>query len=194
MFWGGLANTDLADRFQLALRFLLITGQRRSEVVMANVAEFDLQERLWELPPGRMKKRRPHVVPLSDLALELLAEIKTKYGDGEFLFPSPRGGERSYSPKSLSFAVLGLGADLGMDPWIPHDLRRTVNTEMGRIGIPQSIIDRVQGRIEPGTGARHYNRYDYLVEKRDALERWAERLTVLIGDDAKVVDLATRSA
>ena len=81
-----------------------------------------------------------------------------------------------------------------MDPWTPHDLRRTVNTEMGRIGIPQSIIDRVQGRIEPGTGARHYNRYDYLVEKRDALERWAERLTVLIGDDAKIVDLTSRSA
>lgn len=193
-FWTGLPDTDVPASLQLALKFLLVTGQRRSEVVAAPRIEFDREERIWEIPPERIKKDRPHVVPLSDMALDLLDQIKKVAGDGEYLFPSPARPDQPYSPQYLSEVVFDDTEALGLEKWVPHDLRRVVNTEMSRLRIPQTIIDRVQGRIERGTGARHYNRYDHLLEKREALEKWAERLAVLISSDAKIVDLTTRSA
>ncbi len=191
--WAGLEGSGAARSLQLALKFLLVSGQRSGEVMGATWSEFDRDEHLWEMPAERIKTRRPHVVPLTSMALGLLDEIERQSGDVAYLFPSPRAN-RVYARKVLSTAVRQHLFGLGLEKWVPHDLRRTVNTEMARLGIPQNIIDRVQGRVEPGTGARHYNRYSYLPEKRDALERWAERLTVILSEDRRIVDLATRSA
>ena len=81
MFWRALGNTDISLRLQLALRFLLITGQRRAEVVEASWAEVDRPERVWEVPASRTKKGRPHIVPLTDMALDMLEQIE-KSSDG----------------------------------------------------------------------------------------------------------------
>jgi hypothetical protein len=64
-----------------------------------------------------------------------------------------------------------------MQPWTPKDLRRTVKTRMGEIGIPKSIRDRVQNHALVDISTKHYDRYDYLPEKREALETWCARLT-----------------
>ena len=187
--WLTLPDTKIAMRLQLALRLLLVTGQRRSEVVEATYAEFDRQEKVWEIPPLRTKKGRPHIVPLSDMALGLLDEIESESG-GTYLFPSPARRDCAYNPRGLSKAVLQNNASFGFDKaWTVHDLRRTVNTEMGRLGMLQHIIDRVQGRIEGGTGSKHYNRYDYFSEKRSALDEWAARLAVLTSDAPRVVSI-----
>lgn len=192
-FWRALGNTDISLPLQLALRFLLITGQRRAEVVEASWPEIDRPERVWGIPASRTKKDRPHIVPLTDMALDMLDQIEAASSDRTtYLFPSSRRPECAYSPKALSETVLQHNDVFGFDePFTVHDLRRTANTEMGRLGIPQYIIDRVQGRIDSGTGAKHYNRYDYFAEKKDALAKWSERLTILVSDKPKVVSLNT---
>ena len=99
-FWQGLNDSDMEPQCQLALKFLLVTAQRRSEVVKAEWKEFDLKKREWEIPIERLKSRKrknqelvgPHIVPLSDLALELLEKIKQLSGGSSFLFPSSRTG------------------------------------------------------------------------------------------------------
>ena len=192
--WDGLEGSDAAVSLQLALKFLLVTGQRSAEVMRATWPEFDRDERLWELAAERVKARRPHVVPLTGVALDLLDEIQAQCDDEVYLFPSPMADQDAYARKALSTAVRRHLGGLGLETWVPHDLRRTVNTEMARLGISQNIVDRVQGRIEPGTGAKHYNRYSYLPEKKDALKKWADRLTVILKKDQKVVDLKERSA
>jgi integrase len=71
------------------------------------------------------------------------------------------------------------GAD-PMESWIPHDLRRTAATEMGRLGVPEFIIGRVLNHAAKGVTGKVYNRYEYLKEKRDALDKWARYLETLI--------------
>ena len=88
-FWDVLGSTDISLALQLALRFLLITGQRRAEVVEASWPEIDRPERVWEIPASRTKKGRPHVVPLTDMALDMLDQIEAASGTGPYLFPSP---------------------------------------------------------------------------------------------------------
>ena len=190
--WITLPKTIVSARLQFALRFLLITGQRRAEVVEATLSEFDRREQVWEIPPRRTKKERPHIVPLSGMALKLLDQIEAESAGDNYLFPSPRRKGLPYKPGTLTEMVLQHNHAFGFDePFTVHDLRRTVNTEMGRLGIPQYIIDRVQGRIDSGTGSKHYNRYDYFAEKKAALEKWSERLTILVSDKPKVVSLNT---
>ena len=174
-FWNGLPDTDVPTLLQLALKFLALTGQRRSEVLAAPRVEFDREERIWEIPRERIKKDRPHFVPLSDMALDLLDQIKEVAGDVKYLFPSPARPDRPYSPTYLSDVAFRKTKALGLEPWTVHDLRRTAATEMSRLGISQNIIDRVQGRIERGTGARYYNRYDHLSRPRIRQSRQAGR-------------------
>ena len=119
-------------------------------------------------------------------------QIKEASSGRAYLFPSPLRPGYAYSPQGLSKTVLQHNDAFGAgEPWTVHDLRRTVNTEMGRIGISQYIIDRVQSRVDSGVGSRHYNRYDYFSEKKSALEKWSERLTILVSDKPKVVSLNT---
>ncbi|MCH8112913.1 MAG: tyrosine-type recombinase/integrase, partial [Proteobacteria bacterium] len=152
-FWKSLGNTGISLHLQLALRFLLITGQRRAEVVEASWLEIDRPERVWEIPAERTKKERPHVVPLTDMALDMLDQIKAASSGGTNLFPSPLRPECAYSPPGLSKTVLLYNNAFGLgEPFTVHDLRRTVNTEMGRLGIPQYIIDRVQSRVDSSVG------------------------------------------
>ena len=79
-----------------ALEFLILTAARTNEVLDANWGEFDLEAGLWTIPPERLKTgklaRRPHIVPLSARARDILremAEIRSSY----FVFPGRFQGE-----------------------------------------------------------------------------------------------------
>ncbi len=68
----------------------------------------------------------------------------------------------------------------GVTAWRLHDLRRTARTGLAEIGIPEIIAEKVLGHAEQNVLAKIYNHYGYVVEKRDALERWAARLREII--------------
>jgi integrase len=80
------------------------------------------------------------------------------------------------------------------DPPSPHDLRRTVETRLAAIGIPEEIRDRVLNHAPQGVGAKHYNKHDYINEKRAALGRWESLLgTILHGGGVVVPLVAVRA-
>jgi len=190
-FWFGLDDTDMEPMSKLALKFLLTTGQRRSEVVKAEWEEIDLQKREWTIPVERIKSRKrkkkrkvgPHVIPLSDLALKLLLEIKQLSGESPYLFPSNRTG-RNIDPaavtRSLRKALDQKNVNrINLDYFSLHDLRRSAATGMTEIGVPRFNVQRVLNH-EEGDTADRYIRYEYFPEKKDALERWGRKLRSII--------------
>jgi len=198
--WTGLDNTNMEPLHQLALKFLLVTAQRRSEVVKAQWQEFDLNDRVWEIPLERIKTRKkkknagPHVVPLSDLALELLQRIKELSGDSLFLFPSMRTG-RHIEPVAVTKTLRRvLGKDYEdrikiEEHFTLHDLRRSATTGMTSIGIPQFNVSKVLNH-DQGSVTGIYDRHGYLSEKRDALDRWGQKLErIITGEKAKIVNI-----
>lgn len=88
-----------------AVRLLLLTGARRSEVLGATWSEFDLNAKLWIKPAKRTKQRKEHRVPLSDTAVALLIEMNELKGKSEYLFPSSSGTWRSGQTTSRSCLV-----------------------------------------------------------------------------------------
>jgi len=132
---------------------------------------------LWVVPAERMKGNLPHVVPLTPLILETLDQVPRFNGPHIF---TTTGGRRPVS--GFSKAKERLDALLGgsVAPFKVHDFRRTVRTGLSSIEVPEHVAERVLAHIDGGV-KRTYNKYAYLEEKRDALQRWEARLREIVG-------------
>ena len=200
IFWNSLGDTGMEISRQLALRLLLVTAQRRGEVVGAKWQEFNLNERVWEIPLERIKTRKkrkktgPHLVPLNDLALSLLDEIKAVSNGSPFLFPWKTPGQH-FPPtavtSSLSRALNEKNPNrIKVKHFTPHDLRRTSTTSMTGLGISQSIAGKILNHAPTGVIATVYDKYNYLKEKTEAMNRWGQKLeSILTGQKAKIVSI-----
>ena len=154
---------------------------------------------MWEIPLERIKTRKkkkntgPHLVPLSDLALGLLQDIKELSGESQYLFPSNRTGHH-LNPPSITRSLWCVMDEeyedrIDVEYFTVHDLRRTAATGMARIGVQRFNISRVLNHSEEGM-TKIYDKYDYLKEKKDALDRWGRKLeSIITGRKAKVIEL-----
>ena len=166
-------------------------GQRVEEVLRATWDEFDMKASLWELPPERTKKDRAHVVPLSQLAIDELKALRKATKSPTYLFPAGRGADGPIRTDSLGYCIRRFCADSKFEKFTARDLRRTVKTLMGKAGLSKSIRDRLQNHKLSDTSSKHYDRYDYLAEKREAIAVWESMLTAMIeGKKPKVVKLS----
>jgi integrase len=182
-----LWNTDLlTPQMHLALKFILTSGQRVEEVLHATWDEFDFDKKLWTIAGERRKTRgktsEPHIVPMADLHIQLLEDIKIKTHDPWFLFPARgTGGPRRYD--SLTKSVTIFVKSSGMPSFSARDLRRTFKTLAGSMGISLEMRNRLQGHALVDVGSVYYDRYDYLDQKREAMEQWAAGLSKIIGSE-----------
>jgi integrase len=177
------ATDLLTPQMHLALKFILASGQRVEEVLHATWDEFDLDKKLWTIPGERRKTRgetsEPHLVPLCDLHIGLLHKIKNTTNHVQFLFPARRiEGPRRYD--SLTKAVSVYVKTGLIESFSARDLRRTFKTLAGSMGISLEMRNRLQGHALVDVGSIYYDRYDYLDQKKEAMEKWTEGLTTII--------------
>ena len=166
----------LSAPLAIALQLCLLTLQRAGEVVGARIEEFSWTDRLWIVPAERMKGKRAHAVPLSDLAMTRFREAFDRSGDA-FAFLD-RAGEAALDPKRLTRAMTRACQIIGIPQAGPHDLRRTGRTLMTseRVGVGYETAERVIAHLVGSAVSRVYDRNEYLREKRAALEAWAAEL------------------
>ena len=160
---------DMPRPFCAALRFLLLTGQRRSEAAEMVRGEVDANG-LWTIPAARYKTKLDHMVPLTPAARAILDEQPVQ---GEIGLIFTTDGKVAYN--DWNGAQKRLAELTGIRGWTIHDLRRTAHTLMTRFGVSHFDADRVLGHVIPGVGGT-YNRHDYLNEKRRALETLASAI------------------
>jgi integrase len=161
------------------VRLLLITGQRRNEVARARWSEFDLDAKSWSIPAERMKADLPHLVPLSDLALETLGSLP-RFGRGDYVFSStfgetPVNGFARLKDRLDQSMIKQLGK---LPPFVLHDLRRTTRTRLSAL-VPSDIAERVIAHAKPGL-RKAYDLHDFEPEKRRALDLWATKLRSIV--------------
>jgi integrase len=197
-----VAADKLGYPFGPFFKMALTTGQRREEIAQMRWADIDEDERTWTLSSEMTKAGRSHVVPLSPLGLEVLGEARETArllgGEPENGQPATHvfttRGDRPISGYSkaktrLDKAITAARQQDGLpalDPWTIHDLRRTVGTGLGRLGILRFIIARVLNHADR-TVTGIYDRHEYLEEKRRALEAWGSYLGNLISPPAENV-------
>jgi len=182
-----------------ALKVLLVTGQRRGELVKAKKSDVDLGKAIWTIPAENSKNGRAHRVPLPPLAVTLFKELISDSGDSLYVLPSPalvKGADRNdihITERALTKAAERARGVVGIDHWVPHDLRRTSATQLAELGTLPHVVEKVLNHTMQGVMGI-YNRHDYAEEMRVALNAWAERLLLIATTDAsKVVPLQRKA-
>jgi integrase len=160
---------------------LLLTMQRRQELALAKRTEFDLEKRTWSIPDEHAKKGRGHVLPLSDWAVEEIRSLMGMSSASPYLLPR-KDGLKPINPMLITRSVERLAhrfQSVGIEPFSPHDLRRTGRTGLASLGIEDEIAERVLNHQKKGM-KRVYDRFAYSPQKRDAIEKWAKYLSDLL--------------
>jgi integrase len=160
------------------VKMLLLTGCRRNEVARMNWSEIDANQRLFLLPAERSKNKLAHSVPLTPQAWGII-ESMPRISD--YVFAAARG-----DGAINCFGVIKDKLDAKLKfakPWRLHDTRRSVASGMQRLGVRLEVIEAALGHTSGsfkgivGT----YQRHDFPVERRIALEKWADHIEQLTG-------------
>ncbi|MGO8739255.1 tyrosine-type recombinase/integrase [Rhodoblastus sp.] len=199
--------------FGLLAKLLLLTGARRDEVASMRWSEVDLVAKTWSLPGARTKNKRPHEIPLSDAAVAIVKSLPRVAGDTGFVFSTTgrtavSGFSRAKS--AIDAAMLELAKAqaeaAGRSPddvqslpgWTLHDLRRTVATNLQKLGVKLEVTEAVLNHV---SGSRSgivgvYQRHQWTDEKRAALDAWARKLQSIVSGEApaNVVQLSSARA
>ena len=171
---------------------LILTGQRRSEVLGATLSEFDLKARTWTVPGNRAKNGKANIIPLSAPALALIKDAIKKAGlDADdaahaerLIFASQTTLENAVSGITRSWNRMRKRADeiigFEMNHYRIHDIRRTVATGLQRLGIPlvvsEAVLNHQSGSAKTGVAAV-YHHHHFTEEKREALAMWANEMS-----------------
>ncbi len=151
----------------LALRFLIVTVTRTSEVRFARFDE--VAENVWTLSAERTKTGQLRRVPLTDEALEIVAEARQRT-DGEYLFPSVRSKPISDAAMSVFMRREGYTAR-------PHGFRATFRTWVEEeTDTPYEVKEAVLGHRVDSEVVRAYQRSDRLEQRREIMRAWARYL------------------
>ena len=190
--WNGLAEAlPRSPACQRIVELCLLTAQRVGEVSGIRRDELDLSARIWTIPGARTKNKHVHVVPLSDLAFDIIADVLTDKGGTQFLFPNDEG-EGPLASHAVAKTIRLAQERFGIGQWTAHDLRRTVITQMAELGVTPIVLGHVinhRSVTKAGVTLSVYSHYDYAKEKLQALELWADRLMGIIQGAGKVVPL-----
>ena len=157
-----------------ALKFTALTCARPGEVRLAKRVEVNLEKSMWRIPAERMKMRRPHDVPLSRQALEVLQAVWAMSEGGELIFPSIRSKQRPLSEGAMISALRRMG--FGPEDMTPHGFRSSASTILNENGFNPGVIEAMLAHQDENEIRRTYNRATYWKERVDLMQKWADML------------------
>jgi integrase len=163
---------DAGLSIRLALEFVVLTASRSGEVREATWPEINLATALWEIPAERMKMKRPHRVPLSRRAVEVLREARGLTAGDVLVFPGSRAG-RPMTDKTLSAKVKELGFDADV-----HGFRTSFRTwAQERTNFPREVAEFALAHVVGDAAEQAYARSDLFEKRRKMMEAWAAYVT-----------------
>ena len=160
---------------KLGLRLLILTASRPSEVRESRWEEFDFESALWTIPAERMKKRRDHLVPLSQQALEILIELRSVTGAYQLLFPGRNNQNKPRSNMAFIMALRRLGYE---GRQTGHGFRHIASTVLRENGFHQDYVEAQLSHVEGGVSGI-YNKATYLTQRREMMQWYADYLDAL---------------
>ena len=157
-----------------ALKFLALTFARPGEVRGARRDEILFDKSTWRIPSERTKTRRPHDVPLSRQALDVIQDMWPLSDDAELLFPSIRSASKPLSENALNAALRRMG--FGPDEMTAHGFRATASTILNEREFNPDVIEAALAHQHENEIRRVYNRAAYWKERVTMMQAWADML------------------
>jgi len=159
------------------LKILPYVFTRPSELRLARWEEFDFDKAMWKIPSTRMKMRREHTVPLSRQVVQLLNELKAYTGGGDLLFPSPRANSAPITDAAPMAALRRMG--YSKEKMTLHGFRAMASTRLNEMNFRPDTIEAQLAHKCADEVRLAYNRADYMAERKDLVQKWADYLDEL---------------
>jgi integrase len=180
-FWA--ACDTIRDEMATAFKFMLATAQRKGEVFGARWSDIDLETGWWTIPATQAKNKLSHRVPLSPLAIEILAErqrqIDAHLAQHPYAKKQPLIFAKVRCKRQQRYAFSAFAA---IPNFRGHDLRRTAASFMTGSGISRLVVAKILNHVETSVTAV-YDRHSYDPEKKIALDQWARQLNGILHEE-----------
>jgi integrase len=178
--------------YGMAIRFMLLSGGRRSEVAglrrseIIHVRDNGTDIMVWKLPAARSKNRKEIVRPLSRAALDIVESMPV-ISDSDYVFTLD--GVRPMSMNYMDKKRL-LDEITGVQDWVLHDTRRCFRSLLSRCRVPFEVAERLIGHARPLLDMT-YNQHSFLSEMQDGVERVAGEIERIVSGErgARVIRL-----
>jgi integrase len=155
------------------LKLIALVFVRPGELCQAEWNEIEWEAALWRIPAHKMKMKRPHIVPLSRQAQDVLRELRTLTGDNQWLFPSRWDKTKHEKGRVLHIAIRHMGYEGIMTA---HGFRAMAATTLSEQGWPSEAIERQLAHADKNAVRAAYQRSELLNERRKMLQAWADYL------------------
>jgi integrase len=169
---------------KIAFKLAPLVFLRPSELVGGKWAEIDFKAADWRIPAERMKGNKEHIVPLSTQALGLLKEIHVYTGAGPYIFQSPKKLDAPITTRALS-RVLRVDLKTPSDKMTLHGFRGMASTKLNEMGFNGDWIEKQLAHNERNSVRAAYNHSDYLKDRREMMQKWADYLDRLKAEAAE---------
>jgi integrase len=164
---------DGTPQTKRALRLLILTFVRTTELRGATWQEINFEKAEWRIPASRMKMKDPHIVPLSKQAITLLKEQQKHSGNREHVFPNEHKPITFISENTMLYAIYRMGYH---SRTTGHGFRATASTILNENGFAPDVIERQLAHMERNKVRAAYNHAQYLPERRKMMQWWADYL------------------
>ena len=168
-----LANASIKRTTRCLIEWQLHTMSRPAEAAGTRWSEINLEEKTWLIPAERMKKRRPHRIPLTQQVLAILEAMRPISGHREFVFPSDRDPKSHCNSQTANMALKRMGFAGRL---VSHGLRSIAITTLNERGFDAEIIEMALAHTDDNQVRSAYNRTDYFERRKPMMEWWSAHI------------------
>ncbi|PYC07929.1 integrase domain-containing protein [Pseudomonas sp. MB-090624] len=168
-----IANASIKRTTRCLIEWQLNTMTRPAEAATTRWADIDFEKKIWTIPAERMKKRRIHIVPLTDQALALLEAIKPYSGHREYVFPADRDPRTHCNSQTANMALKRMGFEGRL---VSHGMRSMASTILNEHGWDPELIEVTLAHVDKDEVRSAYNRAEYIERRRPMMAWWSEHI------------------
>ena len=168
-----IANASIKRTTRCLIEWQLHTMTRPAEAATTSWTDIDLDKKTWTIPAERMKRRRAHVIPLTEHALALLETIKPYSGHREYVFPADRDPRTHCNSQTANMALKRMGFEGRL---VSHGMRSMASTILNEQGWDAELIEVALAHVDKDEVRSAYNRADYIERRRPMMIWWSEHI------------------
>lgn len=168
-----IREANIVHMTRCLIEWQLHTMVRPSEAAGTQWCEIDFEEKLWEIPAERMKRKRTHKVPLSDKAISILEALRERTGDKLHVFHSVRTASKHLNDSTANMAIKRMGYEGKL---VAHGLRALASTTLNEQGFNFDIIESALAHQDNNEVRAAYNRAEYIEKRRVMMQWWSDHI------------------
>lgn len=168
-----LAKAEIGVTTRCLIEWQLHTMTRPAEAAGTRWDEIDTSKGIWSIPAERMKRKKPHTIPLSAQALAILERMRPISGSREFVFPGERNPRQHIHRQTANMAIKRMGY---AGKLVAHGLRSLASTTLNEQAFDPDLIETALAHTDRNSVRAAYNRAEYLERRRKLMEWWSDHI------------------